>query len=267
MFLTKKGFWKILIVVICYFVLGSFCILMGAALAVLNAGPELLFILGAICYAFCPLIAVWGRYVEGQAKTINLGRKLVRNELKPSTFIEEYKRLRNATDLVINKPSFEVLQLVVVAYDALGDRKNCLSAIDEMIAVAGEKRKTFARLIKSSFLFDYNMVDEAEVLFEEACRSRRDLMSQALIDGILKNDRAMARGDYKAVELHNLKMLTQTIPKLDNLSKLVIHFRLGEVYEKLQDNEQAISYYQYCVDHGGETAIKEAAKSALEKIQ
>jgi hypothetical protein len=39
---------------------------------------------------------------------------------------------------------------------------------------------------------------------------------------------------------------------------------LGEVYEKLHDKEKAVTYYQYCATHGGETAIK---TSAIEKLQ
>lgn len=42
------------------------------------------------------------------------------------------------------------------------------------------------------------------------------------------------------------------------------HYNLGEICEKLNRNEDAVSYYQYCVINGGETAIK---KSAIEKLQ
>lgn len=267
MFLTKKGFWKIAILAICYVVLGSFCVVMGIVFASLDIDPKFLFVLGAISYGLCPLFIVCGRYSESKGKLINLGNKLVRNELKPSEFIKEYQRLRNATDLVINKPSIEVLQLVAIAYDALDDRENCLATVDEMLAVASKKKKTFAKLIKSSLLFSYDMTEEAEVLFAEARASKQDFLCQALSDAILKSDRAMAMGDYKTVEIHNLKMLTQTFPKPDNLSKLIIHFKLGEVYEKLQNKEKAISYYKYCIDHGGETAIKGSAKSALDKME
>lgn len=266
-FLTKKAFWKILIMAIGYFVVGSFCVAAGAVLAFLGAGSKLLFVLGGICYALCPLFAVMGLYAEGKGKLIALGNKLVRNELKPAAFIREYEQLRHTAGLVWNKPSIEVLQLVSVAYDSLHDRENCLSVMDERIAATSEKKKIYAKLIKSSILFSYGRVEEAEALFAEACTAKQDFMCRALVDSILKGDRAVAMGEYKTAEMHCLNLLARTTPKLDNLGRLVIHFQLGEVYEKLQSNEQAIPYYQYCVDHGGETAIKEAARSALERVQ
>ncbi|MBQ9737299.1 MAG: hypothetical protein IJV86_02700 [Clostridia bacterium] len=175
--------------------------------------------------------------------------------------------MKNSTDLVVNKPSIEILQLVATAYDSLDDRENCLSAVEEMISVASVKKKTFAKLIKCSFLFSYDMIDEAEAIFTETRTSKQNFICQALSDAIFKSDRAMAMGDYKTVEAHNLKMLSQTFPKLDNLSRLIIHYKLGEVYEKLQSYEKAILYYKYCIDNGGETAIKKSAKTALQRIQ
>ena len=252
---------------ILYFALGSLLLGLGIILENLDAATKFLFILGAVCYLLCPLITVCGWYAEGKGKIINSGNKLVRTELKPFEFIKEYKRISSATDLVVNKPSIEVLHLLAIAYDCLDDRENCLCAIDEMIAAASEKKKAFVKLIKSSFLFSYGKTEDAEAIFTEAQALKQDFLCQALIDAILKSDRAMALGDYKTVEMYNLKMLAQTFPKPDNLTKLIINFKLGEVYEKLQENEKAISYYKYCVDNGGETAIKRSAKNAIEKIQ
>ena len=267
MFLTKKGFLKIVIMALCYFAIGSFCIVAGIILATLDANAIFLFVLGAICYGLCPIIVAWGRYAEGKGKLISLGNKLVRNELKPNEFITEYQRLKDSTELVVNNPSIEILQLVAIAYDSLDDRKNCLSVVEEMVSVASEKKKTFAKLIKCSFLFSYDMTEEAETIFTEVRASKQNFICQALTDSIFKSDRAMAMGDYKTVEAYNLKTLSQTHPKLDNLSKLMLHYKLGEVYDKLQSYEKAIPYYKYCIDNGGETAIKESAKSALDRIQ
>ncbi len=267
MFLTKKGLWKVLTIGIAYFLLGSFCVAAGAVFAFFGAGSKLLFVLGTVCVVMCPLCIAWGLYAEGKGKLINLGNKLVRNELKPAVFIREYEQLRNTAGLVLSKPSIEVLRLAATAYDALDDRENCLSAVEEMIYAASEKKKMFAKLIKSSFLFSYGMVEEAEALFAEARTAKQDVSCRVLADAILMSDRAMAMGEYQTAEGYHLKMLTQTFPKLDPLSKLVIHFALGEVYERTQDREKAIFHYTYCVDHGGETAIKESARSALERVQ
>ncbi|MBE6662311.1 MAG: tetratricopeptide repeat protein [Ruminococcaceae bacterium] len=267
MFLTKKAFWKIVIMALCYFTIGSFCIATGVMLTILDADANFSFVLGAFCYVFCPIMIVWGRYAEGKGKLINLGNKFVRNELKPYEFIKEYLQLKNSTDLVVNKPSIEILQLLAIAYDSLDDRESCLSVVEEMVSIASDKKKTFAKLIKCSFLFSYNRINEAEAIFTEARTSNQNFMCQALADAIFRSDRAMAMEDYKTVEAHSLKTLSQTFPKLDNLSKLILHYRLGEVYEKLQNYEKAISYYKYCIDNGGETAIKASAKSALQRIQ
>jgi tetratricopeptide (TPR) repeat protein len=266
MFLTKKGVRKIVIMAVCYFALGCFCITAGIVLTVLNADANFLFVLGAVCYIFCPIIVVYGRYAEGKGKLINLGNKLVLNELNPYEFIKEYQQLKNSTDLVVNKPSFEVLQLVAIAYNSLDDRENCLFTVNEMISVASEKKKVFAKLIKCSIMFSYNMIDEAEVLFNEARTSKQNFICQTLTDSVFKGDRAMAMGDYKTVEAYILKSLSQTFPKLNNLSRLEFNYTLGEVYEKLQNNDKAIPYYKYCIDNGGETAIKESAIAALQRI-
>ena len=206
----------------------------------------------------------WGRYAEGKGNLVNLGNKLVRNELKPAEFIKHYEFLRNSNDLIICKPDIEILQLIAIAYDSLDDRENVLATVDEMIDIANDKKKAFVNLIKCSFLFSYEYIEEAELLFNEVQKQKLDFMCNGLADAILKSDRAMAMGDYKTVEAYNLQLLERTFPKLDNLGKLITNYKLGEVYEKLQDSSKAATYYQYCADFGGETAIK---KSAIEKLK
>ncbi len=267
MFLTKKGLLKIIILVAAYFILGTACISLGYLCKILQADVGLSFVLGAISYALCPVLFFLGRYVEGKGKYINLGNKLVRKELRPSEFINEYNKLRNTQGLIINKPSFEVLHLVVVAYSVLNDSENCLATLDEMLAVASDKNIVMAKLFKAAALFSYGNINEAEELFIEAQKSKTNAMCNMLIDSIMKGDRAVAMGDYKTAELHYLKMLEQKFPKLDNLGKLVVNFSLGAIYEKMGDKEKVIYYYQYCADFGGETAIKTSARAALERLQ
>ncbi len=267
MFLTKKGLLKIIILVAAYFVIGTACISFGYLFKILQVDVGLSFVLGAIFYALCPVLFFFGRYAEGKGNYINLGNKLVRKELRPAEFIDKYNKLKNSQDLVINKPSFEVLHLVVVAYNVLNDSENCLATLDEMLAVASDKNIVMAKLSKASVLFSYGNIDEAEELFIEAQKSKPNAMCNMLIDSILKGDRAVAMGDYKTAELHYLKMLEQKFPKLDNLGRLVVHFSLGEIYEKMEDKEKAVYYYQYCADFGGETPIKTSARAALERLQ
>jgi tetratricopeptide (TPR) repeat protein len=264
MFLTKKGFLKILIIAILYFVLGSLCITVGMIFRSIDIPANPLLILGLIAYLLCVITIFLGYYAEGKGILINLGNKLVRNELKPMEFIKHYEELKNSTDLVIKKPSAEVLQLVSLAYASLNDIKKTLAVQDEIIEISKEKKKSFAMLQKAAVLFSYGEVEQAEAIFSEMQTQKLDFMSTALADAILKCDRAMAMGDYKTVEAYALGALERKFPKLDNLGRLVFEYRLGEVYEKLQDNQKAVAHYEYCVNFGGETAIK---NSAIEKLQ
>ena len=264
MFLTKKSFRKILIMAMCYFILGSICITFAILFTNVGIDSTFHFALGVIVYVLNILIIFWGGYAEGKGKLINLGNKLVRNELKPAEFIKHYELLKNSDDLIIKKPDIDVLQLVAIAYDSLDDREKALATVDEMSVVASHKRKAFANLFKASLLFSYDKKEDAEVIFNEMQKQKLDIISVGLVDAILKSDRAMAIGDYKTVETYNLKMLERSFPKLDNLGKLVVHYKLGEVYEKLEENSKAITYYQYCANFVGETAIK---TSAVEKLQ
>lgn len=265
MFLSKKGLLKIFVVAISWFLVACFCVLSYNYLLNMGVKIKFLLILGIISYLICCISIFWGRYAEGKGILINLGNTLVRKELKPAEFIKEYETLKNSTDLVIKKPSVDVLLLVATAYDVLNDRENVLKTVDEMLAVAGKKKKAYVNLIKTSFLFSYDRKEEAESLFIETQQAKLDFMCKSLTDNILKTDRAMAMGDYKIAEAENLRLLEQTFPKLDNLGKLIVHYQLGEVYEKLNDNEKAVLHYQYCVNHGRETAIKQSAKAAIEK--
>ena len=267
MFLSKKSFWKILIIAGIYFVLGSICIALAIFSAMMQLDAKMILYAGIFAYVFGIIMILWGRFAEGKGNIINLGNKLVLNELKPAEFIKRYEEIKNSADLVVNRPSIDVLKLVAIAYDTLDKREESLSVADEIISVAKNKKKAYAKLIKADFLFSYGMTQEAEALFTEAREGKQDFICQAVTNAILQDDRAMVMGDYKTVEIYCLKRLEQTFPKLDNLSRLVLNFRLGEVYEKLQNNEKAISYYRYCFDNGGETAIKESAGTALERLQ
>ena len=109
----------------------------------MGINENFLLILGIIVYLLCILMIFWGRYAEGKGKLINLGNKLVRNELKPAEFILHYESLKNSNDLVIKKSSVEVLQLVAIAYDSLDDKENVLVTVDEMIDIADDKKKAF----------------------------------------------------------------------------------------------------------------------------
>ena len=251
---------------ICYFALASICIALSLLFNSIGVSANFLLGLGVVTYFLGFLMFLWGWYAEGEAKLINLGNKLVRNELKPAEFIEHYEKLKNSNDLVIKKPSVDVLRVVLAAYDLLDDRENALATVDEIIDIASDKKKNLAKLLKTALLFSYGQRQEAEALFDETRKQKLNITCSGLVDIILKSDRAMAMGDYKTVEAYNLKVLERSFPKPDNIEKLICHYQLGEVYEKLKETDKAIPCYKYCVDFGGETAIKTSATEKLQNI-
>ncbi len=264
MLLTKKGILKIALMVVCYVLLGTVCVILSLVFKHMGFPGEFLLIIGIVLYVLCVLMVLWGRFAEGKGILIGLGNKLVREELKPAEFLREYEKVKNADDLVINKPSVEVLQPVMIAYDILDDRENALATANEMIAGSQGAKKTLATLFKTSLLFSYGQTEEAEALFVEAQKQKLNYMCNVLVDGIFKSDRAIAVGDYSTAETYLLKLLAPTRPKPDNLTKVLAHYQLGEVYEKLEQPDKALAHYRYCAEFGGETAIK---KSAVEKLQ
>lgn len=266
MFLTKKSIIRIALMAGAYFVLGTACIILAIICAALQQESKILY-LGILLYPFCPLIAWWGVYTEGKAKWIALANRLVMNELDPDEFLARYHELISSPDLVICKPSMDVLQFVVIAYDSLDDRESCIAAVDDMIAQAPEKKKIFAMINKASVLFSYGRLEEAEALFTEIRAAKKDLVCTNLTDVVLKSDRALAMGDDKTAEDYNLKLLEQKFPKINPLTALVAHFSLGKIYERQQNTQKAILHYQYCAEHGGKTAMQSAAKAALERLQ
>ena len=162
MFLTKKSILKIALMGALYFLLGSVSIVLWSLFKTMGYSEKSLLILGIILYVLIVPIIFWGRYAEGKGKHINLGNKLVRSELRPAQFIEYYDSLMNSSELVVNKPSMEVLQLVAISHDVLDDKENALRTVEETVAVSNGKKKNYAKLIKVSMLFSCGRKDEAE---------------------------------------------------------------------------------------------------------
>lgn len=252
---------------VCYILLGSICIALFMMFKNMDISANFLLILGIITYILCIIITFTGRYAEGKGKLINIGNKLIRCELKPAEFIKEYELKKNAEDLVVKQPSIEVLHLVITAYDLLDQRDKALETAEEMVAVADAKKKAFAKLLKASLLYSYDKFEEAEALFVDVQKDKLDIISKNLANVIFKTERAKALGDYKTVELCNLKLLESKFPKLDNLTKVVLNFQLGEIYEKMGENEKAFENYLFCANFGGETALKVTAKERLKNMQ
>ena len=140
------------------------------------------------------------------------------------------------------------------------------SFAEEAISVAG-KKKNCALLLKASLLYSCDRVEEAERILKEVESSKLDFSSQVLVDMIRKSDRAMAVGDYDTVINTSLDRLEQKFLKADNLAQVALHHVIAEAYEKLGNTENAVTYYRYCAERGGETAYKATAASALERLE
>ena len=268
MILTKKSIIKIALIVAAYWVLGGGCIALGLLFRSIGfVGDRALLWLGGIALGVGVLLIFWGRYAEGEGILVNSGNRWIRKELKPAEFIRQYENLQSSGSLVVNRPGVYVCYLLVLAYDCLNEKEKTMAAADAMIAVAGKKKKAFASLIKVSILFSEGETEEAEALFAEVQKQKLNFLCRTLVDSIVKSDRAMAMGDYKLVEAYNLGLLSRSFPKLDPLGTVLVHYRLGEIYEKLEDKEKALPYYRYCVENGGELALRMAAAEAIERLQ
>lgn len=262
MFLTKKALIKAVLVVLLFFVLGGICLSLSWLMGIIGAEDKLILAIGVIAFPYGIFLGLMKLYAEGN-KIFSSGMKLVRRELKPAQFLREYESLK-ASELVVCKPSISVLQLVMVAQMLLDERDKELETVEEMLSAVGDKHKNYVKLLKVSCLFDLGRTEEAEALFCELQGQKLDLRCRAMVDLILKSDRAVAMGDYKIAEAYLLRRLDQ---RLDNLGMLSLHFSLGSIYEKLQDTERAIEHYEYCVENGGETALVNKARALIKELK
>lgn len=267
MFLTKKAVVKLILLAGLQFVVGSACMVSALVFACWQAEWTELFVLGILAYLLCVSTVFLNRQNEGVNKHLLLGSRLILRELKPAEFLRQYEALRNAPNLVINRPRPEILQMVALAHHVLNDNEKALAAYDEAIAVAGGKKEATAKLLKAAALFGCGRVPEAEALFAEARAAELNWLGRKLVDTLLKTDRAKALGEYETAMTYYRQLLERQSHRMDNLNRLMLHFELGDLCEKVQDPQNAVLYYQYCVSYGGETGIKTAAEAALERLR
>lgn len=266
MFLTRKALQKIRLLTGAYYILGALCLIVSSAFAFLCIESKFLVILGIVSLLLGVLSRTIGRYSEGKGKLINSGNKLVFQQLCPAEFIHLYEEKRNSSENVISKPDFDVLQLVATAYDALGDTEHELETLEEMLSIASEKKKSLVNLLKAAALFGIGKIEEADRLFCQMQNEKMDLITKATFDMILKSDRAMALGDYSIAEIYNKQMLIKTFPKNTPLALLYIHFSLAKIYYITERFSEAKPHCKYCVENGGETAIKLEAANMLNDL-
>ena len=259
MFLNKKALTKIWLLVGGYLLVATFCFLNGIVFAIFEMECTIFFILGSLCLVLTPLFYKLGRYAEGKGKLISKGNRLVFHQLRPAEFIRLYEEKRNDPGNVISKPDYDVLQLLLTAYDAQGDKNRALETVEQMITIAPAKKINVAKLLKASLLFDSGRFDEAEAIYRDVVNGKMDIMSKALADAVMKSDRALALGDDTTAESFSRQALTQTFPKPTPLSMLSAHYHLAGICYRTGRMEEAQEHRKYCIENGGETAIQQDA--------
>lgn len=266
MFLTRKALKKIRLLSGAYFVMGLLCLLISGMIASFGIESKFLIILGIICFPLGLFSRITGRYAEGKGSLLNSGNKLIYKDLRPAEFIHLYEEKRDSSENVVSTPDFDVLRLVTAAYDALGDTEHELETIEEMLSIASEKKKPLANLLKASVLYSIGRLEEAERLFSQVQNEKMNMEAKMMSEIILKSDRAMALGDYATAEIFNKQMLQQSFPKNTPFSLLYIHFSLAKIYCRTERIQEAKVHCRYCVENGGETAIKSEAANLLKDL-
>ena len=266
MFLTRKAQNAINWLTVAYCVLGAL-FLMLAGLSSWDDDSWALVRVGIFAIAFGVILRPVMRYSLGTNKLLLSANKLVYKQLRPAEFIRLYTQKRDCPDNVVAKPDFSVLNLLTVAYDVLDDSEHALQTLEQMLSIAPEKKKAHAMLLKASLLYDQGRLEEAERLYREVRNRKTDALTKATADVVLKTDRAMAMGDYATAEDYFRQMLAQAFPKHPPLSLLTAYYHLGKLCALTNRPEEAKEHLTYCIENGGETAMKTKAAALLSALQ
>ncbi len=230
-------------------------------------GTSVFAVLAVACFALGLFSYLTGRYSEGKGDLINHGNKLVLRELKPAEFIRLYEQARDCPENVVSKPDFDVLQLLLAAYDSLGQTEREFEVVEQMSSIASKKIPNRVKVIRLSLLYSTGKIDEAEELYKDALNSKMDMISIAMLDDVTKSDRARALGDFTVVEAYQKKRLVSTFPKATPLALVYSRYILAEIYLKTDRKDAAKEHLEYCAQNGGETKIRLDAIEALKEFE
>lgn len=256
MFLNKKSLIKIWLLVGSYLALAVICFLIAIFFAVLEIESKFHIIVGCFCLAAAPLFYAFGRYAEGTGKLLSKGNKLVSQQLRPAEFVRLYEEKRSDPSNVVSKPDFAVLQLLVTAYDALGETDRALETAEQILAISSKKKFARAKLLKCSLLFSIGRSEEAEVIYRDVLNGKLDMMTKYLSDMVMKSDRALALGDDTTAEAYSRQVLKQ---KSSPLSMLYAHYHLARICYRTNRRSEAETHRSYCIKNGGETNTQRKA--------
>lgn len=266
MFLTKKALVKIWVKVGAYIALGVLVFCMPLAHTALRPDSVKYVIFGSIVLLLALLFYKWGRFSEGKGKLLNKGRKLIYFEMRPAEFIRLYNEARDCPSNIVSEPDFDVLTMLGAAYDALDDEEHELEILEQMSRIDFKNKEIRVKILKASVLFDKGRKEEAEEIYVEVLRGKKDAFTTAQLDAVTKCDRALAMGDYAVAEEYCKEQLIRPFPKPTPYEDLIHHFKLAEIYCKTDRCDEAKQHLNYCIENGKELPIVNKARAMLEKL-
>ena len=266
MFLTKKSLRKIRLLVGADLLVAAFSFLSAIVFALLEMEYLTLVLIGCLCLVLAFLSYKTGHYAESKGKLIAEGNKLLTQELRPNEFIRLYEEKSTDQTNVITKPDSDVLQLLLTAYDVMGEQNRALEIAEQLLTIAPTRKLNIVKILKCSLLFNTDRTDEAENLYREVINGEMDMITKNVADILMKTDRALSLGDYTTAECYFNQSLTQKFPKPTPLSKLSAHYHLAKICYKTGRTEEAEEHRKYCIENGGETGMqREAANGEIYK--
>lgn len=269
MFLTKKSLKKIKCVVGVYIGTGVFCLVATILFAYFELDTEsdkFIVILGALSLLLALLYRKMGRYAEGKGKLITQGNKLVCYELRPEEFIRLYEQARYCPDNVVSQPDFDVLRMVEVAYETMGENERMLETLDQLLAIATVRTKPLAIALKSGTLYELGQTEEAEELYAQVVNMEPNFATRPAMEVLVKLSRAMAYGDYTTAEAYcRQRLQNKSFPKSTPLMTLSITFSLARICCNTNRPDEARQHLQYCIENGGETIYKLNAEELIKE--
>ena len=139
--------------------------------------------------------------------------------------------------------------------------------MDQTMTGADFKNKEIrVKILKASVLFDKGRKEEAEEIYVEVLRGKKDAFTTAQLDAVTKCDRALAMGDYAVAEEYCKQQLIRSFPKPTPYGDVVNHFKLAEIYCKTNRSDEAKQHLNYCIENGKELPIVNKAREMLEKL-
>lgn len=265
MYLTKKQLRKIWTLTGTYIVIGVMALLLFLALGAYGEDATLL-ILGLLMILLSPVVYKCGRYGEGRAKLINKGKKLMLQQLRPAEFLRIYEETRDNPDNVVAEPTFDVLQMVLLAYDTLGKADEAFDTRNLMMMVMPDKKRQLAKVLHASLLYGCGRTEEAEALYTELLNTKLDAVTTVVMNALTNADRAMARGDFATAEAYFTRILTHSFPKPNPLTVVQAHFHLATICLKTDRVEEAGPHLDYCIQNGGETIFRTESQALQETL-